>query len=332
MEITCIRTVRNYEKWPSWDLVYEWEDIFREKMEIDFHYVRRNSQRIDRILSKMGLNLSVFHTVKGCELVWEMSPRLLSNGLNRKNVIPCIIDFFLKESQLAQFRSAYAENPFILISSAEVVEYLKNKNLGSKIYHLPLSISDRYRITADTVYEKKYDVGLMGRQNPVLENFLQKYIENHPDFVYVYAKPVNNDFAYYSSTGEFLGYISTREKYIELMRKCRMGFYSTPGIDGGEKRTNGFNQVTPKFLELLACGCHVIARYKENPDTLYYELRRFSPHIETYEAFEKAGDEARANPPDMKKHADYLQRHYTSVRVEMLRNILSRYSQSLLKG
>ena len=29
-----ILTVRNIQDWPSWDLVYEWEDVLSKEMEI----------------------------------------------------------------------------------------------------------------------------------------------------------------------------------------------------------------------------------------------------------------------------------------------------------
>lgn len=72
------------------------------------------------------------------------------------------------------------------------------------------------------------------------------------------------------------------------MRKGKMGLYSTPGIDGDESRTKGYHQVTPRFLELVATGCHIIARYSMNSDTEYYDLKSFSENIETYEQFEMA--------------------------------------------
>jgi hypothetical protein len=109
---------------------------------------------------------------------------------------------------------------------------------------------------------------------------------------------------------------------MDLMRKSRIGFYATPGIDGGEIRTKGFNQVTPRFLELLSCECHVIARYKNNPDTDYYELSKFSTNINSYETFENTMNWARNNPIDKNKYVEYLEKHYTSERVQLLKMIL----------
>ena len=102
-----------------------------------------------------------------------------------------------------------------------------------------MSLSDRYKITSNTCYEKKYDVILIGRQNPVLKDFLDQYKKTHPDLtIFIPSKQE----------------LASRDGYLDSMKKSRIALYATPGIDGGEKRTNGFSQVTPRFLEMVASG------------------------------------------------------------------------------
>ena len=125
---------------------------------------------------------------------------------------------------------------------------------------------------------KKYDVILIGRQNPVLKRFLDQYKKTHPDLtIFIPSKQE----------------LASRDGYLDSMKKSRIALYATPGIDGGEKRTNGFSQVTPRFLEMVASGCNIIARYKTNADTDYYELEKFCQSINTYEEFEKEMDKCR---------------------------------------
>lgn len=162
----------------------------------------------------------------------------------------------------------------------------------------------------------------MGRQNPVLETYFYRYAKEHPDMKYVYRIMENEQFNYYTNTGEYLGNINQRDKFISLMRKARIALYSTPDIDTDHKRANGYNQVTPKFLEWLSCGAHIIARYVSNPDTDFYCLQDFSPSIETYEEFSSAMDYCRTHNPDMAKYATYLEQHYTSVRAKQLKEIM----------
>ena len=327
MELKYIDTCRKFEHWPSWDLVYEWEDILAEKLALEFDYKKSWYNRKLRYVPLLNLFARHWNNT----FCFEMTPGIYGTNLNNmKTVIPCIIDFFLTKESMPIFIRKYGNNKVVLLSSKEsydfVDEYLKqNKIKGFNIGHLALSISDKYAIDNDTRFEKKYDLVLMGRQNPVLESFLNQYIKIHPDLYYVYRELKDGKFTYYTNRGESLGDINTRDKYMKLMRSARCGLYSTPGMDGGEKRTNGFNQVTPRFLELIASGCHVIARYKPNSDTDYYELERFSKPVDSYEQFEHMLDEARSSDVDMQAYSSYLSKHYTSVRANQLMEIIKNY-------
>lgn len=327
MILKKIATSRKFNHWPSWDLVYEWEDILAEKLALDYEYKKSWYNRKHRYIPL--LNLLARHWSN--TFCFEMTPAITGPRLdNMKTVIPCIIDFFLTKESLPLFIKKYNNNRVVLLSSKEcydfVEDYLKhNKIQGFNIGHLALSISDKYAIDKDSRFEKKYDLVLMGRQNPVLEGFLNQYKENHPDLYYVYRELKNGKFMYYTNRDECLGDINTREKYMTLMRSAKCGLYSTPGIDGGEKRTNGFSQVTPRFLELIACGCHIIARYKKNSDTDYYELGNFSPSVESFEEFEQMLDKARSSEVDMEAYSSYLLKHYTSVRANQLKEIIKNY-------
>ena len=239
------------------------------------------------------------------------------------NIIPQIVDFYFKKGkEMDRFYHCYKNLPLIIFSSREVYDYIKNLYPNMNIAHLALSISDIYSITPSNKFEKYYDLVLMGRQNPILEDYLNRYVQENPDFIYVYRKQIGNDFCYYTSKGELVGKINSRKDYINLMRKAKVGLYATPGIDGGEKRTNGFSQVTPRFLEYIACGCHVVARYCNNSDTDYYELNSICPSIETYEDFENRMEYCLNNPVDMIFYSDYLSKHYTSVRAKQLQEII----------
>jgi len=318
-----IKTNRKIDNWPSQDSVYEWEDYLLKGLNGSrFTYSTDMERYFNRFVERTNWNIFSLFSQNCYEFQWEMEVRLKNSSYNRSNLIPSIIDFHLSKDQLEDFLSAYRNNLFILISSLEAFDFLKENSFPKKIYHFPLSIADCYRINPTTQFEKEYDLVLVGRQNPVLEEYLKKYTDKNNDFVYVHRTLKGNNFDYYTSKGEFLGNINSRKGYIELIRKSKIGFYSTPGIDGGEERTKGFNQVTPRFLELIAFGCHIIARYKDNPDTDFYQLNDFCPSINTYEEFEKEMDKALKNTVDMKKYSDYLENHYTSERVELLKEIL----------
>ena len=319
MEIKRIATTRKSQNWPSFDLVYEWEDTFLKSLDISPYFI--NKYTSNRYIKRIPF-IKYLLTPNEDTFIFEMSAITKHNLWNRKNIIPCIIDFYLSRNSLKEFYRSYNKHKIVFISSKEVLSFLLDNQCPLNIAHLPLSISDKYKITPDSHFEKKYDLVMMGRQNPILEQSAYKYAETHKDFLFVYRKQKGKQFLYYTSANEYLGDINTRDRYIHLMRQSRCGLYSTPGIDGGEARTNGFNQVTPRFLELIACGCHVIARYKENPDTDFYQLKAFSPSVNTYEDFEKLMDQARQKPVDMQKYSNYLSNHYTSERIKLLQETI----------
>lgn len=314
--IDRINTQRLIKKAMSYEILYEWEDVFSKELGIPLHF----ETKLDYYIQRVPILSSLFRNTR---LMFDV--QMFPNKHQKVyNVIPQIVDYYFKEgSEYESFIKNYSHLPVVLLSSKEACDYIVSKTSKIRVEHLALSISDKYRITACTSYEKMYDIVFVGRQNKILATYIEQYIKDHPSLKYVYRKKEGEGFNYYSNDGVCLGSFETREEYMSLMKKARIGLYATPGIDGGEVRTNGFSQVTPRLLEYIACGCHVIARYRNNSDTDYYELNSICPNIDTYEDFEKRMDYCLNNTVDMEFYSDYLAKHYTSVRAKELREILN---------
>ena len=331
MKIEIIFTKRKYEKQNFWDLVYEWEDVLSQCLNIK---IKNEPKVFDKILKGIPY-LYYSQTKHHYSLCFQMGAEIVPSkiqwlqrvmGLRAKNtsrVIPCIIDFWQPENEIPMFNKAYCNNPIVLISSMEAYSFLKHHGCKANIVHWALSLPDKYAITANTNLKKHYDLAMMGRQNALLEEFLKKYIETHPDFTYAYKKIENGHFNYYTNKGDYIGNADTREGYFNIMRGARCGLYATPGLDG-KPGSNGYNQVTPRFLELLSSGCHILARYPDNEDTRFFGISRFSPSLDNYEDFEKALDRGRKIPVDMNVYSEYLSLHYTSVRAKELEQIINK--------
>lgn len=338
MNIKYLFTRRDRKTEVYYDIVFEWEDILMQKLGLRSYYYEDG-------MSDLGggyvLNVGIFRRLirRSKFLMWVFAPHAVGLKFdmspvekaryNSEHILPWIIDFYLEETQFKQFNDAYTNHPLVLISSKEVYEKLlakkdviKNVNLR----HVALSISDKYKISEDTKFKKEYDVALMGRTNPVLEEFFYRYAKAHQELKYVYRKIDGENYNYcavHNGVETYIGAINKREEYMDLMHKSRIGLYCTPDIDTDHARSHGYNQVTPRFLEWIASGAHVIARYVPNPDTEYYRLQDFSEPIETYEQFEKAMEYAMTHEVDMLKYANYLAQHYTSVRAEEIKRIIS---------
>lgn len=330
MEIKAIRSLRAFETWPSYHLIYEWEDIISKELKLKIIYESKLHQFLNRVVRKLGINFLFWMRMnKSVQLYFDMTAKTKSDSYNRSNIAPVIVDFFITNDNLKLFIQAYDKTPFLLISSAEVMHFLKENHFPLKYYHYPLSISDKYKITIKTNFNKKWDLVLLGRQNPFLEKCLQKYTQKYTDFVYVYRTLIGNKFMYQTNKGELIGEFSSRESYIELMKQSRIGFYSTPGIDGGEEYTKGFNPVTPRFLELIASGCHIIARYQQNKDTEFFKLSDFCSNIESYKQFEDEMNRCLQSEVSMEKYVSFINDHYTSNRAKILINICKEYKTKL---
>jgi glycosyltransferase involved in cell wall biosynthesis len=320
-----IITKRDFEHWPSWDLVYEWEDeLIKDLPDSKLFHAKavciKGRNTLDIIGRKTGINLGLIGLGSREGFYFSMSPCLSGNAWNKSNLSTNIIDFYLKEEQLPAFYRNYSKLRNLYVSSREVYEFLMAHNPEREIKHLPLTISDKYKITESTVFDKNFDVVMVGRQNPTMVDFLHKYERMHP-ISYVYrGKIKNNNFPYYTNKGKYVGNVNTREDYFNLIRQSRVVLYSTPGLEKDERESfnNGFHQVTPRFLEAIAGGCRVISLFIDNSDTDFFELGKMSLRVKDYNDFEIAMNQAIEEPADMKVYSNYLKKHYTSTYKNLL--------------
>lgn len=311
MKLEKILSSRERSKDPWNDVIYEWEDVIADYFSVPI--VPRLSSPVPKGSLTLSFSLSPFRDAR----------------FNIAGFSSFVVDFYLRSDEdLRKFYEGLSHNPLVFISSAEAFEFLRAKGCPLPIRHVALSLSDRYRISASTRFDKDLDLVVIGRPNAVLLDYIRRYEQEHPDFVWVrreYWRLKTNGEHYthfVSSRGEDLGFADDRVSYFNLLKRARSTIYSTPGIDDSRKKSNGFNQVTPRFLEYLCCGCHVLSRYTLNPDTEYYEFPKLMPHLETYEQFREALERALTEDVDMKKYSEYLNKHYTSVRCAELKRIL----------
>lgn len=324
MKLSQIISKEYYRGKVFWDIVFEWEDVFQKEL---------NLKKVpDTALPIIGNFVYRFPSLArlfppySTSLSFELGPWKEVVGRNKPNIVPWIIDFFIKDpNKLICFYKEYSEHKVVLVSNPEVLDFLKENDCPFRVEHLGLSLPDKYRISPDTKFKKNYDIVILGRPNPVLNEYLSIFKNDHPNTSIVTSKKVGNDYICYDDKGLIVGKANTRDEYWSILRQARCALYSTPGIDGGEARTNGYNQVTPKFLEEIACGCNVVCRYKQNADTDYYEMGKYWANIDSYEEFSKEFEKAISVEADMEFASKYLSKHYTSVRAnqltELLRNI-----------
>ncbi len=324
MELNQIYTKRSMLKQNyAQPIIFEWEDVIASEMNIRItHY-----QKFYKLINKMGIHASFIAPSSN-------TFRFVTNGkdydepMNNDHIIPCIIDFFETKDQLKNFYRKHSRNKLVLLSSPFDYEFLIENNCPLNIGLFAYSLSDIYTVPGIT--QKKYDIVLTGRQDPLLYSFFVKYVKDHPEVTYVKrGRDLENDIAktkeYYLNCRECLGNIESREEFMKLQTQGRVTLYGLQGyLDGYGK---GYYHMTPHFLEIIACGCHVLARYplgKEGIDAQYYEFDKFSPSINTYEEFEATMEKALNTNVDIDMYSSYLSKHYTSNRVVKLKELLAK--------
>lgn len=304
-------------------IIYEWEDVIAKYLNIPvsaFPSLYRYINRLNIHTPLLAPNTDTFRFV--------INGRDYDEPMNSKHIIPCIIDFFEREDQLQGFYEKHSRNRIVLLSSPFDYHYLKEMKCPINIGLFAYSLSDKYAIS-NSMIKKKYDIVLTGRQDPLLYSFFKEYVSRHPDVSYVKrGKELENDTnktkGYYLNGKDFIGAIETREEFMKLQSQGRVTLYGLQGYSDGF--TKGFYHMTPHFLEIIACGCHVILRYPfgaDGVDAQYYEFDKFSPSVETYEQFEAAMDHALKSEVDLDMYSSYLKKHYTSVRAKELGRLLS---------
>lgn len=326
-KLSHINSQRSFAHYPSFQIVYEWEDIVSRTLGLPVSAPGEISNKWHRRFEKNGLTGLYHFLTPKCDtgLRFIMTATTEEQCWYNRNSVPVLIDFWLEEKDLPAFYHAFRNVPLLLVTSREVYEFLLLHNCPVPIDHWALSVPDYYleRLTAPK--EKKYDFCVFGRPNPFFLRLLDEYASKHPGFEYVLNEGGINNRSYVTNTGRFVTKDTGRESYLQMIAATRISCYTTPGIDESKAETRRFNQVTPRVFEMLSNACHVIGHYPANPDTEWYELGGVVPNVDDYRQFESQLDKMLAEPFDTDKAYSFLKRHSTSQRARELKSILERH-------
>lgn len=327
-KLTKIQSQRAYSYFPSFKIVYEWEDILAKGLNIPIYEEHDFKFKIHRRFenNRVTALYNLFVPKQDLKLRFVMTAEPKPRCVLDCNTIPVIIDFWLEEKDLKGFYAAYKHCPLVLVTSAEVIEFLQKNNCPLPIEHWPLSYPDIYKMNVEAMKDKVYDFCIFGRPNPFFIRLLDEYCAKHPDFTYIHSEGTEKNRSFIDHNGNVVMVDTGRQSYLDMISKTKISCYTTPGIDESKKITGRFNQVTPRLFEMLTNGCSVIGHYPDNADTRYYELNSLIPNVDNYEEFERALDALRAKPFDFSSIAAYMEKHYTSKRVDMLMTLLKKHS------
>jgi hypothetical protein len=326
---------RHYQNWPSWQIVFEWEDQLAAACQLEIapsptrflwqhkwqsYDNRKFGGRFHRWAHTLNPLKGSYTRLQPYSLYFEMAPRLYPAFSNHKHTLPVLIDFWQKEA-IPAIAAQYKRCRYVLVTNAEVIQELQPFFEVGQLVHFPMSLPDKYHLLPNKTFDKRYDLVLSGRTNPVLWAYLQEFLVSYPDLEFLKQEEKQGTLHYISNKRGWIGEFQTRQAYADLLAASKVTFYATPGIDGGEARTAGFNPLTPRFFEMLAAGCHVLARYPATIETDWYDMKSVCPPVNDYETFKNQLLQALNSPGPVARNSAYLAQHYTSSRIPILKQL-----------
>lgn len=320
--MVSITTERAYQNWPSWDVVYEWEDQLSRELNIPiknmYSCCGNIRKKIRRIKRKLSVAQSRFHVdnIKNVKLVWVMDAKIFKEYTYR-NVVPIFLDFSVES--VDEVIEATRNLPFFWVTSKGIFDVLISKGVKN-VYYIPLSISDKYYIKR--VPQKTIDVIQFGRKNKILHEYMLDYVKKNPNVEYVYQSE-DGSLTYTSTTRGNIGKFDNREEYMDLMSKCRVSLVSSPAVDEG-KNFGGIDFITPRFYESAVHYCRMIGRYTENDEANIIKLRDVCKNIHNQEEFDNALTSMLKENNNAIFHAynQFLEENVTSKRAEKMKSVL----------
>lgn len=332
--LNFIYSARRFAPYPSFQIVYEWEDILAAELGLTIWEQREIHNVWHRRFEKNGL-VELYHKlspVKPLGLRFVMTAKTEERCQNNRTTIPVIIDFWLKKEDLPAFYNAYRHVPLMLVTSLEVYEFLQANDCPIPLEHWALSLPDERIADIRSKKDKQYDFCFFGRPSPFFLRLVDQYAIRHPGFEYVLNQGSIDNRSYITNTGRYICADTGRQSYLNMISQTRISCYTTPGLDESKSETNAFNQVTPRVFEMLSNACHVIGHYPDNPDTRWYHLSSVVPNVDDYAGFERQMDAFLSRPFDVDAADAFLKKHTTSMRVQQLKNILERHDIALHQG
>ena len=221
--IKYILSERKISKFHSRDIVYEWEDEISSLLNLQICITKLSNGFFARVINYIdkfifnGKLTSLYYTYLfgqrgGKYLFYEMNPRYFYSYSNSKYAIPIIIDFWDRD-KIDKFKKYYSSSKFLLITSTEVIDFLRSEMVDVKLIHFPMALPTKYKLDPNFKTIKKYNLVLAGRINKQLKGFLDMYVNENPDFEYLYQTRINGQYWYASNLNGVVGHFRSREEY-----------------------------------------------------------------------------------------------------------------------
>ena len=241
------------------------------------------------------------------------------------NSLPVFIDIW--DNRTLDLIVKKTENmKLFYVTSRDIFDFIKAKSPDSNVHYMPLSVSDEYYSTNFEKYRhKSIDVIQIGRQNPILHEYMLRYAEENKGIDYVYSSNGTNGNNWYISTLRgALPSVTERSNFINFLSSAKISLVSSPCIDGNKMLELQPKYPTPRFYESAILGCALLGRYPDNQEFRELNMSRYCPNITSYEQFVKELERALAQTPEQlfAQNREFIINSLTSKRAEQIQHDL----------
>ena len=241
------------------------------------------------------------------------------------NCIPIFLDVW-SDQEIQEIIRRTRKLKIFYVTSRDVYNRIKSISRYNNVYYMPLSIADKYYSPNFEAYrDKKIDVIQIGRINPMLHEYMLKYVSEHETIDYVYSdNGTNSRNKYISTLRGKLEQITDRREFMKTLASAKVSLLGCSGIDNARENTFGICFPTPRFYESAILGCVLIGRYPENQEFTELNMKKYCPNITSYESFVEALEKALAITPEelYAQNHDFIINSLTSKRAEQIKHDL----------
>ena len=271
--IRSIITSRYSSNWPTWQMVYEWEDIFATILEVPL-------KPLDERCSVGDPDYG-----EGCyDLMFFLLAEDLRHCEENRQIIPIVMDLW--RNDFNDFLQRAGRFPLIFVTSLQAFRELSP--LLHNLCYLPFCLADQY-LNLNLPF-KDIDVIHYGRRNPLLDRYMATFLDRYPATSYVTTEVISNGgrkVFFISNHGGVLTESDTRTSFMSILSRSKVSLVSTVGMDGS-RETGGIDPVSPRFYESLAAGCRLLGRIPDNSEFRESGMNRLCRHVDSYDNFETA--------------------------------------------
>jgi hypothetical protein len=316
-----ILSERKFNSWPSWHVIYEYEDIMSDYFNSPIFQI--NGSLIKKIINKTKCkNEMPYKKIKNdYNIAICLSPHD-GNNFKKYNVIPIFLDVY--EKDIATVLSTTKNLPLFFVTNYAIYDKIKAIEENANVYCVPLSVSDKWKYRMDT--KRDIDVIQIGRKNKKLHEYMMQYCQEHTSVNYVFQNAIGKDLRYVSTIDGDIGNCMSREEYFSLLYRSKISLVSSPGVDNERKFGEGIDFITPRFYESAAAGCYMVGRYTKNYESEEICLSTVCDNVSSYEEFAALISKYLQSEQFLKAEAfrSFLNLNYTSVRMRAIENVLER--------